>query len=117
MNQTEELRDLLYDKVKAEYDQFLDGLKTLPVEEVIQKSYEKVFKEDILLTFEESEHFSDEQLKALLKTSNTLDACYTAWLKQDYTYMDMLSDTIGDYAENRVKEIVKAQKKKSEPER
>lgn len=34
------------EKVRREFSDFIDSLKKLPVEEILNRSYEKVFKED-----------------------------------------------------------------------
>jgi len=39
MNNTEELNTQLYEKMKAEFDGFLENLKTLTPEEIISHSY------------------------------------------------------------------------------
>lgn len=39
---------LLYEKVQAEYDSFIDELKAKPVDEVLEKAYEKVMKEEMV---------------------------------------------------------------------
>ena len=57
-------------------------------------------------------------MKALLKLEYPLSACYDEWLKNDYTYMDMLRDTVDDFSENLARNQEQAKKKKrSEPER
>ena len=43
---------LLYGKVAQEHDDFIDELKTKPPEQIIEASYEKVIKDDLLSIFE-----------------------------------------------------------------
>ncbi len=97
------INDRLYTKISGEYDNFIENLKTLPPEQVIEKSYEKVFKEDILLTIE-GENLSPEKAKALLKLEKPLDSLYHAWLETDASYMDRLYDCVEGYADKMIAE-------------
>lgn len=45
---TVDYNELLYNKMKKEFDSFISGLKTKPPEQIIEGSYEKVIKEDLL---------------------------------------------------------------------
>jgi hypothetical protein len=89
----------LYEKMSEEYRQFLEGLKGLPPDKVIESSYEKVFKEDLLLCCEDENIFTDEQAKALLECDYPLDYLYHEWLDSDASYMDMLEDCIDQAVE------------------
>lgn len=97
MDQTKELMELLYEKMLAEYEQFIGNLYQMDTTEIIKSSYEKVFKEDILMCISEMD-LPLEQAKALLKVQYPLDECYNAWLKSDYSYMPDLRDCIEDNA-------------------
>lgn len=45
---TVDYNELLYNKMKKEFDSFMSELKTKPPEQIIEGSYEKVIKEDLL---------------------------------------------------------------------
>lgn len=45
---TVDYNELLYNKMKNEFDSFMSELKTKPPEQIIEGSYEKVIKEDLL---------------------------------------------------------------------
>ena len=45
-------KNLLIQKVQSEYDEFIESLKKLPSEKVIDFSYEKVIKEDLVTSIE-----------------------------------------------------------------
>ena len=47
--------DLLYEKAQKEYDDLIAELKELPSEQVIERAYEKVIKENILCILEDSQ--------------------------------------------------------------
>ena len=119
----EDLRDLLYQKASKEQDAFIEHLKTLPPEQIIDRSYEKAMRDDILMTFENdymSEYLSEKQVKELLKLDCPLAACYAEWLDTDVSHMDILRDTIDGYAKRLVEEKEEQKqnnKKRHEPER
>ena len=116
----ENLKSLLLEKAIKEQSDFIEQLKTLSPEQIIDRSYEKVMRDDILMTFEDN-YLSDEQVMELLKLDYPLSACYTEWMDTDYSHMEMLRDTIDDYTKRLVdenkQESEKTQKKKYEPER
>ena len=117
MEQRNELKDLLYEKMSKEQDNFIEKLKHSSPEEIISSAYEKVMRDDILMLFDD-DFLDTKQMKALLKLEYPLSACYYEWLKNDCSYMDMLRDTVDDFSKDLVKEHEKAKKKKrSELER
>lgn len=116
MEQRNELKDLLYEKMSKEQDNFIEKLKHSSPEEIISKAYEKIMRDDILMLFDD-DFLDTKQMKALLKLEYPLSACYDEWLKNDCSYMDMLRDTVDDFSKDLVKEHEKAKKKRSEPER
>ena len=117
MEQRNELKDLLYEKMSNEQDNFIEKLKHSSPEEIISKAYEKVMRDDILMLFD-NDFLDTKQTKALLKLEYPLAACYDEWLKNDCTYMDMLRDTVDDFSEKLARSQEQAKKKKrSEPER
>ena len=71
----ENLRELLYEKASKEQNAFIEHLKTLPPEQIIDKAYEKVRRDDILLSFED-DYLSDKQVAELIKLDYPLSACY-----------------------------------------
>ena len=90
-------KNLLIQKVQSEYDEFIESLKKLPSEKVINFSYEKVIKED-LVTSIESTNLDEIQAKSLYRLKYPLDYCYREWLDNDLNHMEMLEDTINDAA-------------------
>ena len=93
---------LLYDKMKSEYDEFISDLSTKSPKEIIDHSYEKVFKEEILIICESSDR-TQEEAKALYQQKRPLDFLYQEWLHNEYSYMDMVRDTVDDGAKSAVK--------------
>ena len=66
MEQRNELKDLLYEKMSNEQDNFIEKLKHSSPEEIISKAYEKVMRDDILMLFDD-DFLDTKQTKALLK--------------------------------------------------
>jgi len=87
--------DRVYEKLSAEYDQFIDSMKQMPFDKLITHAYEKVFKEEILTCFEcGSMNLTPKEAKALLAKKEPLDYLYKNWLDTDCSYLDMLRDSI-----------------------
>ena len=117
MEPKDTIKDLLYEKMSNEQNDFVENLKHSSPEEIISAAYEKVMRDDILMLFDD-DFLDTKQTKALLKLEYPLSACYDEWLKNDCTYMDMLRDTVDDFSENLARNQEQAKKKKrSEPER
>lgn len=118
MTSTEKLRDQLYEKASKEQSDFVENLKHQTPEQIIEQAYELIMHEDILMTFE-GDYLSDKQIKELLKFDHPLSACYDRWLKVDCSHMDMLRDTVSDFADRLIKEQEEKEKrhKKDVPER
>lgn len=96
--------DLLYRKVRKEYDAFVAEIEKLPPKDIVAHSYEKVFKEDITMCFEDIS-LEQKEAKALFKKQKPLDFVYNEWLSCDRSYMDMLRDTIDDSCKISVRDM------------
>ena len=115
----ESLRELLYQKASKEQEVYVEHIKRLPPELIIEKAYEKVMRDDILMTFED-DYLSDKQIAELLKLDYPLLDCYNEWMETDASHMEMLRDTIDEYTQELVKENEEQKqkdKKRHEPER
>jgi len=103
------------EKMSAEFNNFMNGIKDLPGDKAITHAYEKVFKEDILLFFKnESLNLSPQQAKALLAEKYPLDSLYREWLETDNSYLDVLKDCVSDSIEDITKDFQKAKKERSD---
>lgn len=99
----EHLQNLLYEKVKREYDEFIEDLKKLSLNKIIENSYKKVMLEDIVMSFEgERSYLNKEQLIALLKFEYPIYVCYEAWMNSDYSHMDMLCKSIRERVDEEI---------------
>lgn len=62
----EELKEKFIKKINEEYDNFVKVLKELDAEEIIDRAYEHVCKQEKVYIYENKD-FSEEEYKALLK--------------------------------------------------
>ena len=92
-----------YCTLSKEYDDLIAELKELPSEQVIERAYEKVIKENFLCILEDSQR-DQKEAKALYLEKYPLDRAYQDWLKSDVSETAMLRDSIDDTAKDVVKE-------------
>ena len=78
-------------------------------EEIIEYSYQKVIKEDIVCIIE-NDYLSPPKAKALLQLHNTLQDIYDEWLSTDCGHMEMLQDVVVKRAESALKAARKVQR-------
>lgn len=109
----ETLTEQLCIRMHSEYDAFLDELKNLSSEDVIERAYEKVLKEDLIVAVETGT-FSKKQLEGLLSLESPLATAYGEWLSNDFGHMEMLRDTIETLADAEARHL---QPKKKQHER
>lgn len=84
----------------------------MPSEQIIERAYEKVIKENILCILEESQR-DQKEAKALYLEKYPLDRAYQHWLKSDVSGTAMLRDSI-DYT---AKDVVKERREKQRESR
>lgn len=94
----------LIEKAENEYEVFIDKLKLLDKEEIIDKAYEIVAKSDILALIQ-CEDYSPESLDTLLRLEKPLSTIYSKWLETDSSVMDELRNTI-DEAAREIKHLL-----------
>ena len=101
--------DLLYKKVQSEYNAFIEKLVQMTPEQVAEHAYEKVIKQEIVCVCD-FKSLSQQEAKALCLEKQPLDRIYGNWLDNDYSYMNMIQETIHASANNAIKEM-KAKRK------
>lgn len=106
---TVDYNELLYEKVQAEYDAFIEELKRMPPEQIIERAYEKVTKENMVMAIQDKE-LTYTEAKALCRETYPLDRMYREWLDTDVSEMQMLRDSIDDTAKQAVKETKEKQR-------
>lgn len=101
--------ELLYEKVQAEYDAFIEELKKMPPEQIVEKSYQKTIKEDLVTICRETDR-PQKEAKALYLLKYPLEEIYQEWLGTDVSYMDLLRDSVDERAASAVKELKEKQR-------
>ena len=97
------LNTQLYQRMFAEQEAFRAELMQLPPGETLQKAYEYVCREDILLSLEYND-LSPRQAKALLKSPTPLADVFKKWDSLD----DNRMENIWNAVEARANEVVRA---------
>lgn len=103
----EQLKDTLIAKLEQELSEYKQNLiKNCTPEQIVEKSYETTFKEEIIsilncLTIGRNE------IKALLKEDNALNKMYSNYEKRDGSMLDNLVDITRDILEDIDKEYIK----------
>ena len=93
----EKIREELYQKLSLEYDSFIEEIKKLPPEKIIDKSYEKVMKEELVSMFyPESDQYDISDIKALNKSEYPLEELYQGWMDEDSGIHQILESSVED---------------------
>lgn len=107
----DQLKDVLMNKIEKEFSDYKqDLIKNYTPEQIVEKSYETTFKEEIAsilncLTIGRNE------IKALLKEDSVLDKMYSNYEKRDGSMLDNLVDITRDILEDIDKEYMKKREK------
>ena len=106
----EQIRNKLYQKMENEFNSYIEKLKKLPPEKIILSSYEKIMKEEMMLSFyPDNEMYDINQIKALNKCDKPLDKLYSDWMDNDISFNGVIEDSIT----NTLNDLVKVQKEKN----
>ena len=73
---------LLYEKVQAEYDDFIAEMKGKSADEIVESAYQIVIKDEITVFCRDcSPKLADKQFEALLSRKNALYEIFEQWCK------------------------------------
>lgn len=101
----EKIREELYDKLSMEYDSFIEQVKQLTPVEIIDRSYEKVMKEEFVSMFyPENTNYDISDIKVLNKSDNPLEELYQGWMDCDGGIHNALESSVEDTIETLKKE-------------
>lgn len=104
------MREELYSKLGKEYNSFIENLKKIPPEKIIDKAYEKVMKEELYAIFyPEGRKYDIDQIKVLNKVKEPLQVLYDGWMDCDFGINQVLEDRTFDLLE----ELMQEQKQKN----
>lgn len=110
----DQLKDVLIAKIEQEYSEYKQNLvKNLTPEEIIEKSYETTFKEEIMSILENST-LGRNEIKALLNTDKVLDKMYKKYMNIETSMLDTMTDIVRDIVEDIDKEYMKKERKRDE---
>ena len=104
------LNTQLYQKMFAEQELFKTELMLLLPAEVLDKAYEYVCREDILMALEYND-LSSRQAIALLKSPSPLADIFKKWEKQENNHMEDIWNTVEAHANEVVRADFVAQRK------
>ncbi len=116
------IRENVYSKMEQEYNNFIEELKKLSPEKIIEKSYEKVIKEEILSCFypKLEEDYLISQIKTLNRSKNPLEELYRGWMDYDEGIHSILEESISytiDNLSEKIKESERSKQKNTLEER
>lgn len=107
----EQLKQKLIAKFEQEFSNYKEDLiKNKSKEEIIKSAYEITFKEQIVDIISNS-NYSEDEIKALLKTDNALENLYKHYLYSDGNVWGKLEDNVDEkvtkitiyYLQNKLK--------------
>ena len=99
------IQEKFYEKLKADYDSFLDHLLEMPPDKILDHAYEKVMKEEILSCFESEHYLSDEQTFQFYVQNVDLDDLYNNYMKMDVSIRQMIEDCNDYFIEEKLKAL------------
>ncbi len=79
----EYLTNRLYTKLKNEYMSYIENIKKLPPEKIIENSYNIAIRQEFVDMFYGTSDYNKYELKILLEKENTLDFLYEDWCDSD----------------------------------
>lgn len=99
-NKVAEVKQCLYDKLEKEYQGFINELIKLTPEEIIDKSYEKVMKEELKdMFYPDNNYYDIRDLRGLIKADKPLEELYLGWMDFDGGIHEQLKYSVDDTLE------------------
>ena len=111
MNETD-YNARLYEKMKAEQDNYRDWLQHQEPSEILNHTYEYTMREDIVMCMEELE-LEPEEARALLRSPCPLSDVYKEFRARETEHMDTIRDSIETEADKSLQRQEKKQQRES----
>lgn len=107
----EQQKEVLIAKIEQELSQYKQNLiKNYTKDEIIENSYETVFKEEFTSIINGLVLNKDE-IKALLNTERVLDKMYKKYMQKETIILDDMTNVTKEIIENFNKEYIKKREK------
>lgn len=88
----------LYDKMQQEYANFISELKGKSPDEILERAYEKVVKDEILIEFCSQDSviskYNMDQIMILSKCNYPLETIYQDWLDYNIDISELIENSI-----------------------
>ncbi len=94
----DELSAMLQERADGEQRDYVELLKKMPTEKIIECAYEKSVRDDILISLK-NDVLTEAQTKALLMLPCPIASCYQAWLDGDADYMSEIHSCVESFAD------------------
>lgn len=95
---------ILAKKCENEFNKLIIETQSLPIDEVINRSYERVIKADMLACILE-ERLTQEEAQALLCYENPLEYIYSEWLHNNLSCVNVMRASLNHCANIALREI------------
>jgi len=100
------LAERVFDRAKLAYEEYVDEVKQMPPEKIIDEAYKLTMMYDLHISLDPvTSNYTTEQLKGLMSCASPLWSLYDEWQRRDWTYMDDIKDVITDVADREAAEI------------
>lgn len=93
----EKLHAELFDKMQEEQRVYIEDLKTKTPDEILNRAYEYLMREDFLDEMERID-LNERQIRAMLATDTPLADLYRKWIDTDDPHKEDIKCTINNYS-------------------
>jgi len=109
-----EVSNQIYYKLNDEFDKYLDEIRNLSIDDIIEKSYETTIKAEIVKTFYYYFMGDSEEFDAISMFDNSLDYFYQKWMDSDTENIHtIIEDNVNNTLYNLVEEVEKIKDSKN----
>lgn len=109
-----EVSNQIYYKLSDEFDKYLDEIRNLSIDDIIEKSYETTIKTEIVKTFYYYFMGDGEELDAISMLDKPLDYFYQKWMDSDTENIHtIIEDNVNNNLYDLVEEVEKIKDSKN----
>lgn len=81
------------EKINNDYEKFIEKIKKLGPDEIIDNAYEISIKQ-IIKEIMEDKYFTSDEIKLFLKCGNIIEVCYDKWIDMTEDFGDIIESAI-----------------------